>query len=123
MASLDLSLYPQLTVREHFETCARLRGCEPRSDELSEEFGLAEHLDRHAGELSTGMRNRLKLALAVQPMPSILLLDKPGASLDDAGRSLVDKVCADQRDRGVLMVATNDPSERRLASLELRLGD
>jgi len=34
----------------------------------------------------------------------------------------VESVCAEQRDRGVLVVATNDPRERRLGNLEIRLG-
>jgi len=122
MSSVDLATYPHLSVREHFELCADVRSCEARTEELTELAGLKGRLDQFATELSTGLRNRLKLALAVQANPRVLLLDEPSASLDDEGKKLVDRICADQRKRGALIVATNDPTERRLGNLELELG-
>lgn len=122
LSALDLAVYPHLTVEEHLLLCAELRGCEPNADTLIERVGLAEHRKQFAGKLSTGLRNRLKLALALQPEPLVLLLDEPGASLDAAGRANLDIVAKEQRTRGVLVVATNDPDERRLGSYELSLG-
>jgi ABC-type multidrug transport system ATPase subunit len=77
--------------------------------------------DVPAGQLSTGMKARLRVAMAIQAKPKVLLLDEPGAGLDEAGRSLIDLVTAEQAARGCLIVATNDPLERRLATLELQL--
>ncbi len=71
--------------------------------------------------MSSGMRARLKLALAIQAEPAILILDEPGASLDEEGRSLVRKIVDEQRQRGAVVVATNDPDERRLGNLELQV--
>lgn len=116
-ASLDLNLYPHLTAREHLELAGELRGCEARADELLHKVGLAEAADKFAVSLSTGMRMRLKLALAVQGEPPVLLLDEPGASLDDGGRELVRRICAEQRSRGALIVATNDRRERELGNM------
>ncbi len=123
MSSLEGALYPHLSAREHLEFVARARGCEPRTDELLDEVGLA-----HAGEMptnrfSTGMKARLRLAIAVQHRPPILLLDEPGAGLDAAGRGLTEAICARQRTCGVLVIATNDPGERRFATHELDLGE
>jgi len=122
-SALDLAVYPHLTVQEHFLLAGRLRGCDPRADDLTEGFGLAGHKEHFASKLSSGLRSRLKLALSVQSRPSLLLLDEPGVGLDEAGLSLLDRVCAEQRERGALVVATNDPKERRLGSHELRLGE
>ena len=83
--------------------------------------GLAHAARLRASQLSTGMKSRLKLALAVQAEPLVLLLDEPGAALDEAGKALLDSVVREQASRGVVVFATNDPSERRLASLELAL--
>lgn len=121
VSALDLALYPHLTPAEHLELSAELRGCDVRGGELLERVNLAHAADRPCGKLSTGMRNRLKLALAIQPLPQVLMLDEPGASLDEEGRALIQSVCEEQRQRGVLIVATNDPAERRLGNLELRL--
>lgn len=121
MAALDQSVYPQLSIKEHLDLFGRLRGCASRSDELLDKIGLSPFADRLAHQLSTGMRNRLKLALAIQPNPKLLLLDEPGAALDEQGKKLVIEICHEQLQRGALVVATNDPSEKRLGTHELEL--
>ncbi len=121
MAALDQSLYPMLSIREHLELFGKLRGCPPRTDELLGRIGLEFAADRYASRLSTGMKNRLKLALAIQPKPDVLLLDEPGAALDEAGKELVAGICGEQKVRGALIVATNDPGEKRFGTHELEL--
>jgi len=121
LAALDMSAYAHLTVAEHLNFTATMRGCAPALEPLLERLGLADRRNQLAFELSTGMRSRLKLALAIQAEPDLLLLDEPGAAMDAAGRAIVEEVCAEQRRRGVLVVATNDPSERKLGNLELEL--
>lgn len=120
-AALDQALYPNLTVREHLLLAADLRCCEPRDQELIELIDLVDAADRLASHLSTGMRARLKMALAIQTDPEVLLLDEPGAGLDEPGRELVKTITDQQSKRGALIIATNDPLERRLANLELAL--
>jgi ABC-type multidrug transport system ATPase subunit len=121
LSGLEQSLYPNLTIREHLELAAQLRGCEARSSSLLQMIGLEHAADVQSAHLSTGMKARLKMALAVQPKPDVLLLDEPGASLDEEGRSLVDAIVGEQAERGCVIFASNDPAERRLANLELRL--
>jgi len=123
LSALEQSVYSQLTVAEHLELTADLRGCPARSDELLEMIDLAYAKDVPAGQLSTGMKARLRMAMAIQAKPLVLLLDEPGAGLDEAGRSLVDIITTEQAERGCLIVATNDPAERRLATLELQLAE
>jgi ABC-type multidrug transport system ATPase subunit len=125
-AGLDQSLYPQLTCIEHLEIAARLRGMgsdAPAPEKLLATVGLEDAARKPAAELSSGMRARLKLALALQPGPGLLLLDEPGASLDEQGRVLVRELCREQRKRGALVIATNDPAERELGTHEILLGD
>lgn len=122
LAALDLAVYPHLSPREHLCLSADLRGCPDRTDELLARVGLADAADRPSARLSTGMRSRLKLAMAIQHRPPILLLDEPGASLDESGRALLAEIVAEQLERGCLVLATNDPAERRFATHELRVG-
>jgi ABC-type multidrug transport system ATPase subunit len=123
LSALEQALYPQLTVAEHLRLAADLRACDDRTDELLEQIGLGYARDYPASQLSTGMKARLKLALATQARPRVLLLDEPGAGLDEQGRSLVEQIASEQRERGCLVMATNDPAERRLAELELELAN
>lgn len=121
MCALDSSVYPTLTPAEHLQMTGKLRGCPPRTEELLDRVNLADAADRDASKLSSGMRARLKLAIAIQARPRLLLLDEPGASLDEHGRAIVAEIAAEQKDRGALLVATNDPLERRLGNLVLEL--
>jgi len=120
LSALDIHLYANLTVKEHFQLAAELRGIEPDWPVL-EQVGLQERFNQLVGELSSGTRARLKLAIATAAKPQILLLDEPGVSLDEAGRATVKQICDIQRTRGCLIVATNDPLERSLGTLELDL--
>lgn len=123
LSALEQSLYPQLSVGEHLKLTGELRGCQPRTDELLDKIGLAYAKKYMASELSTGMKARLKMAIAIQANPQLLLLDEPGAGLDEKGRALVEQIASEQTQRGCLILATNDPAERRLANLELELAD
>jgi ABC-type multidrug transport system ATPase subunit len=120
-AALEGTLYPNLTVQEHLEFTAELRGVASRSKELLERVNLAYADDKYAAALSTGMRTRLKLAIALQCSPKLLLLDEPGAGLDEAGRSLVAEILNEQCREGAAIIATNDPLERKEATHELEL--
>lgn len=121
LTNLDIALYAHLTPLEHLELSAKLRGCPSNADDLLDLVGLSNAKTKFVNQLSTGMRARLKLAIAVQSKPKLLMLDEPGAGLDDGGRQLLDHLCNEQLERGVLIVATNDPQERRFGKLELQL--
>jgi heme exporter protein A len=120
-SGLDLNVYPYLTALEHVTMAASLRGRDCDAMELLTDIGLARAANQRAGEFSTGMRARLKLVMATQAKPQVLLLDEPSASLDEVGRNLVEKIVSEQRQRGVCLIATNDPLERRLGSHVLEL--
>lgn len=121
LSALEMSLYPALTLREHLQLASKLRGCPSREDELLTRIGLTHAADLAASKISTGMKARLKLALAIQPDPKVLILDEPGAGMDEAGKQLVQAICAEQIGRGVLVLATNDAREKELGTLELEL--
>ena len=95
------ALYRELTVADHVDLAAELRGSsfDPsiatrRLDELD------IPLDARAGELSGGQAAQVGLALALGTKADVLLLDEPLASLDPLARReflhvLIDAVRAD----------------------------
>jgi heme exporter protein A len=121
MAAIEMALYPALSCAEHLKLTADLRGCPDRTEELLQRVGLSQARNLFANQLSTGMKSRLRLAIALQADPLVLLLDEPGAAMDEAGKALLDGIVEEQSQRGVLVFATNDPSERRHATHELAL--
>lgn len=79
-------LYPELTGRENLEFHAKLFGVEnvdAAIASLDELLELAPILDRQAGVLSRGNRQRLTLARALLHAPRVLLLDEPFTGLDE----------------------------------------
>ncbi len=119
-AALDLALYPDLTADEHLGLAAKLRGHPSKAEIWLDLIALPpDHPTRY---FSSGMRALLRLALAVQHSPTLLLLDEPSASLDEAGRNLVRELIAEQCGRGIVVLATNDPIEKEWAHHAINLG-
>lgn len=82
-------LFPHFSVRQNIGYGIRGQGSEPpeqRVNELAELLGLSALLDRGVEGLSGGEQQRIALARAMAPRPSILLLDEPFAAVDPATR-------------------------------------
>ncbi|MGB9723554.1 MAG: ABC transporter ATP-binding protein, partial [Chloroflexia bacterium] len=126
LVAVDVSLYGELTARENLSFFARLHGrrlTPEEGEEFLREVGLVGRGDDLVQTYSSGMRQRLKYACARLHRPALLLLDEPGANLDEAGRTLVEEVIAHQRRHGLVVLATNDPREVAYGDVVLRLGE
>jgi heme exporter protein A len=121
----DLALYQELTARENLRFFARVRGMndvEREIDPLLGQVGLERRGDDLVRTYSSGMRQRLKYAFALMGGPRALLLDEPTANLDAQGVAMVDAVIRTQRERGLLVLATNEARETEYGDHCLRLG-
>lgn len=122
----DLSLYGELTPAENLDFFARVAGRPRTRDEIDGRIALVGLDPRRLRAirtrfLSTGQRQRLKLAYAVLSDPAVLLLDEPGSNLDEAGHRAVAAIVAGQRERGSVVLATNDPAELALSDERVTL--
>ncbi|WP_233519466.1 ABC transporter ATP-binding protein [Mitsuokella sp. AF21-1AC] len=127
MVTPELRFYARLTAWENARFLLGLRGIRltrERFRELLERVELPERAVRAsaAGEFSTGMQQRLKLAVLLASDVPVWLLDEPGANLDEAGRSLVRREMRQAAAAGRLVfLATNDGREEGMADERIHL--
>jgi heme exporter protein A len=116
MVAPYLNVYDEFSAEELLRLQYRLRG---RAIDLAsvhatlDRVGLSDRSSDLVRTLSSGLRQRVMLALAVHMEPDVLLLDEPSVTLDAAGRTTVHTEIVLAQERGcVVILATNDNEER-----------
>lgn len=100
--------YPDLTARQNLAifTGGHGKKYEAKVSEITRFLNISDVLDRKAGTFSTGMKQRLGIALAMLPDSKYIILDEPANGLDPAGiveiRSLI-RECRNQAGVTVLV--------------------
>ncbi|MFA5891803.1 MAG: ATP-binding cassette domain-containing protein [Actinomycetota bacterium] len=93
----ETGLYDKMTPREQLRFFGSLYDLPAarvarRVDELAETLGFEEFLDRRAGTLSKGNRQKVAVARALVHDPPVLLLDEPTSGLDLVAASALEGV-------------------------------
>lgn len=115
-----LTLYDEFTPHELLSMHGAFHGMHLPSascDEILQRVGLGARATSRVRTFSSGMRQRVALALAVSLDPPILVLDEPSTTLDENGRLVLAIEIQRAAQRGaIVLVATNDARERDLCT-------
>jgi heme exporter protein A len=123
-AAPELSFYDELSVEENLVFAAEARGLGEPAAAAAAALARVD-LDSRASDrvlaLSSGMKQRLRIAFALLHRPPALLLDEPGSHMDDEGRATLAGLVEQERRTGLVLIATNDEREWRLAEQRIEL--
>jgi sodium transport system ATP-binding protein len=115
--SANTGIYERLTPRELLRYFGRLHGLtrtviEERTHTIFARLEIEEYSDRPAGQLSTGMKQKVSIARAFLHDPPVLILDEPTNGLDVLVReSLLELVRESARADRLIILSTHDLSE------------
>ena len=111
---LGKNLYPTLSVAENLEFFGRLfnqdrQERQARISDLLASTGMSRFIDRPAGKLSGGMKQKLGLCCALIHDPDLLILDEPTTGVDPLSRSqfwdLIRRIRASRPQMSVLIAS------------------
>jgi putative ABC transport system ATP-binding protein len=121
------NLFEYLTVREHLELGAALRGrsrSDPQISALLGRVDMARRAEHYPRQLSGGEQQRAAIAFTAIGQPTLLLADEPTGQLDRAtAREVLDVLRVLASTGMAVVAATHDPAVSRLADQVIQLQD
>jgi ABC-type multidrug transport system ATPase subunit len=120
-----LELVEEFTATEQFEFQAQFKPIQKdlSAEKILELIGLKNAAHKQIRYYSSGMKQRLKLALAIFSDCPILLLDEPCSNLDKEGYALYDTLIKEYAMHKLIIVGSNDPAEYHFCNAQINLMD
>ena len=91
--------------------------------DIIERIGLKNSANKQIRYFSSGMKQRLKLALAILSDTPLLLLDEPCSNLDKEGYQLYSELIQQFAQHKLIIVGSNDPQEYAFCNQQVNLMD
>ncbi len=125
IASPYLGLYEDLSLQQAIEMHARFKPFRSglNVSDIARIAYLDHALKKPVLNFSSGMKQRLKLALAILSDTPLLLLDEPGSNLDEQAVKWFNSILEEHVGDRTLVVASNrQPVEYQLCTQQIEMG-
>ena len=118
-----LELVEEFTTMEQFDFHATFKTLQPSIsvNDIIERIGLKNSAHKQIRYFSSGMKQRLKLALAILSDTPLLLLDEPCSNLDKEGYTLYAELIQQFAQHKLIIVGSNDPQEYAFCNQQVNL--
>lgn len=121
------ALFTNLTVKEHLEFYAHIKGVVPRMrrtvvERQLIEMGLEQYKNTHANKLSGGNKRKLSVAMAMIGNPPIVFLDEPSTGMDPKAKRFMWNIIAKistLRKKSAVILTTHSMEEAEALSTKL----
>lgn len=120
-----LELVEEFTTMEQFDFHATFKSLQPSIsvNDIIERIGLKNSAHKQIRYFSSGMKQRLKLALAILSDTPLLLLDEPCSNLDKEGYELYAELIEQFAQHKLIIVGSNDQQEYAFCNEQVNLMD
>ncbi len=124
IAAPYLDLIEEMSANEFLHFHAAFKPLNTKSfSEILAAVGLGNAADKQIRYFSSGMKQRLKLALAFFSNTSVLLLDEPTTNLDEDGMAIYKYLWKNYTNNRLVIVSSNDKEEYENCKEVISLGD
>jgi ABC-type multidrug transport system ATPase subunit len=120
-----LELVEEFTLLEMIEFHTRFKPLRQNlsASELIDRMGLQKSKYKFVKDFSSGMKQRLKLGLAIYSDAELLLLDEPTTNLDEEGVSWYQEHVSQNKTNRLIIVGSNIQHEYSFCEQHLRISD
>lgn len=116
-------LLEELTLKEHLDFHFRFKEKLLPQKEIIQRIGLKGSEQKFVGDFSSGMKQRLKLGLALFSKGSLLFLDEPTSNLDEQGISWYEEEILKKKGTCTIIIASNLRYEYDFVDHQLNITD
>lgn len=111
IAAPYLDLFEEFTIDESIDLHIKLKSLRQSKQSILDEIELTNHRSKTLKQLSSGMRQRVKLALAIYSETSVILLDEPCSNLDVRWTNWYNEALSKTLEDRIVIICSNSQSE------------
>lgn len=125
IATPYMDLIDEFTLLEMLNFHFRLKKLRPglSTDDLMRAMYLEDSRDKQLINFSSGMKQRLKLALAFYTEADVYFLDEPGTNLDSRAFGWYIQELKQLHKKAIIFIASNNPEEYPVTATQLNIID